>query len=79
MLDAGDIKAYGWFNSDSSLDGYVRAVPTDDQKTLQCLEAAGDPRQGLAGAYCEPEEHFGKNATTAGNTPAAIVLWVLAR
>jgi hypothetical protein len=48
MLKAGDMGAYGWFDGDRNLDGYVRAVPTEDKKTLQCLEAAGDPEQGLA-------------------------------
>jgi len=48
MLEADDMKAYGWLDSDDNLDGYVRAVPTDDQKTLQCMEAAGDSQQGLA-------------------------------
>lgn len=50
MLKADDMNAYGWFDKDGNLAGYVRAVPSDDddKKTLQCLEAAGDPHQGLA-------------------------------
>ena len=48
MLRAGDMGAYGWFDEAGGLEGYVRAVPTDDKKTLQCLEATGDPGQGLA-------------------------------
>ena len=53
MLAADDMKAYGWFDRGGNLAGYVRAVPTDDKEpshkgTLQCLEAAGDPMQGLA-------------------------------
>jgi predicted N-acetyltransferase YhbS len=47
MLAAGDMGAYGWFEGDR-LAGYVRAVPTEDKSALQCLEAAGDPEQGLA-------------------------------
>lgn len=38
---------YGWFDGDV-LTGYVRSVPTEDGKALQCLEAVGDPEQGLA-------------------------------
>jgi hypothetical protein len=38
----------GWFDSDGRLAGYVRVVPTEDKKALQCLEATGDPEQGLA-------------------------------
>lgn len=48
MLQAGDMNAYGWRDADGQLAGYVRAVPTDDKKTLQCLEATGDAQQGLA-------------------------------
>ncbi|MBN1678905.1 MAG: GNAT family N-acetyltransferase [Anaerolineae bacterium] len=48
MLKAGDMGAYGWFDDAGQLAGYVRAMPTDDKTTLQCLEAAGDPDQGLA-------------------------------
>ena len=46
MLEDGEMNAYGWFDSDGKLAGYVRAVPT--QKVLQCLEAAGEPMQCLA-------------------------------
>ena len=38
----------GWFDDNRKLTGYVRALPSEDKKTLQCFEAAGDPRQGLA-------------------------------
>lgn len=48
MLQTGDMGAYGWFDQSGALAGYVRAVPTKDKKTLQCLEAVGDPQQGLA-------------------------------
>lgn len=48
MLQPGDMGAYGWFDDQGALTGYVRALPTDDHKTLQCLEATGDPDQGLA-------------------------------
>ncbi len=44
-----DIGVYAWFDEQGKLEGYIRAIPADnDHKTLQCLEAAGDPRQGLA-------------------------------
>jgi len=48
MLKADDMNAYGWFDEHHRLVGYVRAVPSDDKKTLQCLEAVGDPQQILA-------------------------------
>jgi hypothetical protein len=48
MLKAEDMGAYGWFDGGGKLEGYLRAIPTDDKKTLQCLEATGDPEQGLA-------------------------------
>ena len=48
MLKADDMNAYGWFDEENRLEGYVRAVPSDDKRTLQCLEAAGDTQQGLA-------------------------------
>ena len=48
MLKTGDMNAKGWFDSEGNLNGYVRAAPTEDKKTLQCLEAAGDPTQALA-------------------------------
>jgi len=48
MLDPEGMKAYGWRDSSGDLVGYVRAVPTEDKKTLQCLEAVGDVEQGLA-------------------------------
>jgi hypothetical protein len=46
-VEAADMALYGWFH-ENKLSGYVRAVPTDDKKSLQCLEAAGDVEQGLA-------------------------------
>jgi hypothetical protein len=48
MLTTEDMQAYGWFDKTGRLKGYVRAVPTEDKKHLQCLEATGDPQQGLA-------------------------------
>jgi predicted N-acetyltransferase YhbS len=48
MLQAGDMGAQGWFDETGALVGYVRAAPNEDKKALQCLEATGDPRQGLA-------------------------------
>ncbi len=44
----GELKAYGWHDGAGRLAGYVRAVPSQDKKTLRCLEAAGDPEQSLA-------------------------------
>ena len=44
-----DIGVYAWFDADDRLAGYIRALPDEDApKTLLCLEAAGDPYQGLA-------------------------------
>jgi predicted N-acetyltransferase YhbS len=44
-----DIGVYAWFDESGKLQGYVRAFPAeDDPKLFQCLEAAGDPQQGLA-------------------------------
>jgi hypothetical protein len=48
MLNQGDMSVYGWFDAAGGLAGYVRAVPEDDKKSLQCLEAAGDVGSGLA-------------------------------
>lgn len=45
----GDIGVYAWFDEGGKLEGYIRALPDeDDLKALLCLEAAGDPLQGLA-------------------------------
>ena len=44
-----DIGVYAWFDEQGKLEGYIRALPAEDNpKILQCLEAAGDPQQGLA-------------------------------
>ena len=44
-----DIGVYGWDDEQGKLAGYVSAFPAEDNpKILLCLEAAGDPRQGLA-------------------------------
>jgi hypothetical protein len=44
-----DMGVYAWFDTGGKLDGYVRAMPDEEEpKTLQCLEAVGDPLQGLA-------------------------------
>lgn len=48
MLQASDRNAYGWFDASGALAGYVCAAPVDDNKTLQCVEAVGDPQQALA-------------------------------
>lgn len=43
-----DISVYAWFDDTGKLEGYVRAFPAEDNpKMFQCLEAAGDPQQGL--------------------------------
>ncbi len=47
MLETGEMGTYGWFDKEK-LTGYVRAEPSEDKKTLQCLEATGDVEQGLA-------------------------------
>ncbi len=47
MLADGETGIYVWFEGDQ-LAGYVRAFPAEDRSVLQCLEAAGDPEQGLA-------------------------------
>ena len=44
-----DIGVYAWFDENGKMEGYIRALPTEENpKMLQCLEAAGDPQQGLA-------------------------------
>jgi hypothetical protein len=44
-----DIGVYAWFDEQGKLEGYIRAFPSEDNpKILHCLEAAGDPQQGLA-------------------------------
>jgi hypothetical protein len=44
-----DLGVYAWFDREGKLEGYIRALPMEEEpKTLQCLEAVGDPRQGLA-------------------------------
>lgn len=44
-----DIGTYAWFNTDGKMEGYIRALPDEDNpKIFLCLEAAGDPHQGLA-------------------------------
>jgi len=47
FLDS-DTGIYGWFGDDGKLVGYVRAVPTENKKDLQCLEAVGEPECGLS-------------------------------
>ncbi len=47
--DPDDIGVYAWFSDGDELQGYIRALPAEDNpKILTCLEAAGDPLQGLA-------------------------------
>jgi hypothetical protein len=48
MDQDGKKQFWGWFTGDGSLSGYLRAIPTDDNKILQCLEASGDPVQIIA-------------------------------
>jgi len=44
-----DIGVYAWFDEQGKLEGYVRAFPDEQNpKELMCLEAAGNPQQGLA-------------------------------
>src|SRR5690606_22028952 len=44
-----DIGGYAWFDERRQLEGYILALPAEDSPTvLHSLEAAGDPRQGLA-------------------------------
>lgn len=44
-----DIGVNAWFDEQGRLTGYIRALPSEENpKVLQCLEAAGDPREGLA-------------------------------
>ena len=49
MKSADEMSAYGWFDKNGKLTGYLRALPPEDKKeNLQCLEAVGDPQQALA-------------------------------
>ena len=49
LKSTDEMSAYGWFDENSKLVGYLRAGPPEDEKeNLQCLEAAGDPGQALA-------------------------------
>jgi hypothetical protein len=48
MLEDGEMNAQGWFDEDSALVGYVRALKNEEDDSLRCLEAAGDPEIGLA-------------------------------
>lgn len=44
-----DLHIYGWFDNQGKLEGYIRAMPDEDNPNeLQCVEAVGDPQQGLA-------------------------------
>ncbi len=44
-----DLHMYGWFDVQGKLEGYVRAMPDEDNpKEFQCVEAVGNPLQGLA-------------------------------
>ncbi|MBE0687655.1 MAG: GNAT family N-acetyltransferase [Anaerolineaceae bacterium] len=44
-----DISTYGWRDDAGVLTGYVRAAPSEEEeKTLVCLEAVGNPQQALA-------------------------------
>jgi len=49
LKSADEMSAYGWFDENGKLAGYLRAMPPEDEKeNLQCLESAGDPQQTLA-------------------------------
>jgi predicted acetyltransferase len=42
-----DLHMYGWFDEQGKLEGYIRAMPDEDNpKEFQCVEAVGDPQQG---------------------------------
>lgn len=44
-----DMGVYAWFDAQGKLEGYIRALPAEEEpKKLQCLEAAGSPQQALA-------------------------------
>ena len=44
-----DLNMYGWFDAHGRLEGYIRALPDEDNpKEFQCVEAVGDPLHGLA-------------------------------
>ena len=44
-----DIGVHAWFDGRGKLAGYIRALPAEENpKAFQCLEAAGDPREGLS-------------------------------
>lgn len=44
-----DMGVYAWFDAHGKLEGYIRALPAEEEpKKLQCLEAAGDVQQALA-------------------------------
>jgi len=44
-----DMGVHAWFDAGGKLVGYIRAFPAEgNPKQLTCLEAAGDPLQGLA-------------------------------
>jgi predicted N-acetyltransferase YhbS len=44
-----DLHMYGWFDEQGKLEGYIRAMPDEENpKEFQCVEAVGDPLQGLA-------------------------------
>lgn len=44
-----EIGAHGWHDPDGSLAGYMRLLPDEKEpKQFTCLEATGDPEQGLA-------------------------------
>jgi predicted acetyltransferase len=49
LKSAEEMSAYGWFDENGKLTGYLRAQPPEDEKeNLQCLEVVGDPQQALA-------------------------------
>jgi predicted N-acetyltransferase YhbS len=44
-----DLHMYGWFDVYGRLEGYIRALPEEENpKEFQCVEAVGDPLQVLA-------------------------------
>jgi hypothetical protein len=48
MLEEGEMNVHGWFDEGGQLTGYVRASENEEDGSLRCLEAAGDPDIGLS-------------------------------
>ncbi|MBI5935600.1 MAG: GNAT family N-acetyltransferase [Chloroflexi bacterium] len=46
VFEPNELFLHGWFDG-NQLKGYVRAIPSEDKKSLQCMEATGDVEHGL--------------------------------